>query len=223
MARMTEAEWTTSNDSYRALKPCRKIIRYHPRKGRLFAVACCYRIWNRLTDERSRKAVETAALHAEGLATDHQLQAAEARASVAHADAYRLRGKAGACPEWAAQFAASLDAWFAATRASNFAYVAAGDPVSEPGPEKKVQADLARCIFGPLPFRPVAPDPVWLAANVKQLAQGIYADRAFDRLPLLADALEEAGCTDADILAHCRGPSPHVRGCWVVDLILGKQ
>jgi hypothetical protein len=47
--------------------------------------------------------------------------------------------------------------------------------------------------------------------------------RALDRLPILADALEEAGCTDADILAHCRGPGPHVRGCWVVDLLLGKE
>jgi hypothetical protein len=55
------------------------------------------------------------------------------------------------------------------------------------------------------------------------LAQAIYDDRAFDRLPILADALEEAGCDTADILAHCRGPGPHVRGCWVVDLILGKQ
>jgi hypothetical protein len=55
-----------------------------------------------------------------------------------------------------------------------------------------------------------------------KVGESIYADRAFDRLPILADALEEAGCTDADILAHCRGPGPHARGCWVVDLILGK-
>jgi hypothetical protein len=55
------------------------------------------------------------------------------------------------------------------------------------------------------------------------LAQGIYDERAFERLPILADALEDAGCTDAAILVHCRGPGPHVRGCWVVDLILGKQ
>ncbi len=55
------------------------------------------------------------------------------------------------------------------------------------------------------------------------LARSIYDDRAFDRLPVLADALEDAGCTDAAILDHCRGPGPHVRGCWVVDLILGKS
>jgi hypothetical protein len=76
-------------------------------------------------------------------------------------------------------------------------------------------------IFGN-PFRPVTHDPFWLTSTVLQLAEGIYADRAFDRLPILADALQDAGCEDADLLEHCRGPGPHVRGCWVVDLVLGK-
>jgi hypothetical protein len=84
---------------------------------------------------------------------------------------------------------------------------------------------LIRDIFQNL-FRPVAVDPSWLAWNdgtVVKLAQAIYDDRAFDRLPILADALEEAGCDNADILAHCRQTGEHVRGCWVVDLILGKR
>jgi hypothetical protein len=75
------------------------------------------------------------------------------------------------------------------------------------------------------PFRTITVDRSWLTwhdATVRKLAQGIYADRDFDHLPILADALEDAGCDNADILAHCRGPGPHVRGCWVVDLILGK-
>jgi hypothetical protein len=55
------------------------------------------------------------------------------------------------------------------------------------------------------------------------MAQAIYNDRRFSDLPILADALEEAGCTDPDILTHCRGPGPHVRGCWVIDLLLGKE
>jgi hypothetical protein len=83
---------------------------------------------------------------------------------------------------------------------------------------------LCRCIFKN-PFRPASLDPGWLAWNdgtVVKLARSIYEERAFDRLPILADALEEAGCTDADMLAHCRGPGPHVRGCWVVDTLLGK-
>jgi hypothetical protein len=69
-------------------------------------------------------------------------------------------------------------------------------------------------------------DPRWLAFNdglIGQLAQAISDDRAFDRLPILADALEDAGCDNADILDHCRMPGEHARGCWVVDLILGKE
>jgi hypothetical protein len=88
--------------------------------------------------------------------------------------------------------------------------------------ERMVQANLLRDIFGN-PFRTVANDRNWLTLTVKQLSAVIYADRAFERLPLLADALEDAGCTDATLLEHCRGPGPHVRGCWVVDLLLGKE
>jgi hypothetical protein len=82
-------------------------------------------------------------------------------------------------------------------------------------------SNLLRCIAGN-PFRPVVCEPPWRTSAVVGLAEGIYADRAFDRLPILADALEEAGCDSADILAHCRGGGPHARGCWVVDLVLGK-
>ena len=69
-------------------------------------------------------------------------------------------------------------------------------------------------------------DPSWLKwknGEVKTLSQSIYDDRAFDQMPELAAVLEEAGCTDTEILSHCRGPGPHVLGCWVVDLILGKE
>jgi hypothetical protein len=83
-------------------------------------------------------------------------------------------------------------------------------------------AGWLRCVFGN-PFRPVAADPSWLTPTVVALAYAIYADRAFDRMPVLADALEEAGCDHHDVLAHCRGDGPHVRGCWVVDLVIGKS
>jgi hypothetical protein len=66
-------------------------------------------------------------------------------------------------------------------------------------------------------------DPSWLTTTVIALSQGIDNEQAFDRLPILADALQDAGCDNADILDHCRGPWPHVRGCWVVDLVLGKE
>jgi hypothetical protein len=84
---------------------------------------------------------------------------------------------------------------------------------------------LFRCIAGN-PFRPVTGNPAWLAwsgGTTPRLAQAIYDERAFGRLPVLADALEDAGCADAEILGHCRGPGPHARGCWVVDLLLGKE
>jgi hypothetical protein len=80
---------------------------------------------------------------------------------------------------------------------------------------------LLRCVFGN-PFRPLTVHPMWQSATVGSLAQAIYDDRAFDRLPILAGALEDAGCDNADILNHCRQPGVHVRGCWVVDLVLGK-
>jgi hypothetical protein len=124
-----------------------------------------------MTDPRSRAAVETAAQYAEGLASQERLGAAADAAKDAHADAFRSRGKVGACAEWAAQFAASPDAWFAASRASNFAYVATGDGVLESGPEHAAQAHLLRCIFGPLPFRPVPFDKSCVNAAVLQLAQ----------------------------------------------------
>jgi hypothetical protein len=89
----------------------------------------------------------------------------------------------------------------------------------------EMQTAQLRCMFGNL-FRPVTIAPAWLRwndATVLKLAQSIYDSRDFSLLPILADALEDAGCDNADILAHCRGPGPHVRGCWVVDLLLGKS
>jgi hypothetical protein len=90
---------------------------------------------------------------------------------------------------------------------------------------RKDQAILLREIFGN-PFRPASIRTRWRAWNdgtVAKLAQGIHEERAYDRLPILGDALEDAGCGNADILNHCRRPGPHVRGCWVIDLLLGKE
>lgn len=90
--------------------------------------------------------------------------------------------------------------------------------------ERPKQLHLFRDVFCN-PLRPVSLKRTWLTWNdrtVVKLAQFVYEDRAFDKMGLLADALEDAGCTDADILTHCRGAGPHVRGCWVVDLLLGK-
>ena len=88
--------------------------------------------------------------------------------------------------------------------------------------EGKAQADLIRDIFGN-PFRPATFDPSWLTSTVTALAAQMYDSRDFSAMPILADALQDAGCTSDDILNHCRGDGPHVRGCWVVDLVLGKE
>jgi hypothetical protein len=88
--------------------------------------------------------------------------------------------------------------------------------------EAEQQTILARDIFV-APFRSVTVDPAWLTSTVVALAEGIYTDCAFDRLPILADALEEAGCGDHGVLSHCREGGQHVRGCWLVDMVLKKS
>lgn len=88
--------------------------------------------------------------------------------------------------------------------------------------ELGAEADILRDIFGN-PSRPAVIDPVWLTPGVITLAQSIYYERAFDRMPFLGDALEEAGCDKLDILDHSRSQKQHFRGCWVIDAILGKS
>lgn len=86
--------------------------------------------------------------------------------------------------------------------------------------QSRGQAEIIRCIFGN-PFRP--PMQVeWRTPTTVALATAIYEERRFGDMPILGDALEEAACTDAVILDHCRGPGTHARGCWLVDLLLGK-
>jgi hypothetical protein len=91
---------------------------------------------------------------------------------------------------------------------------------------KKAITRLIRDIFG-FPLRPdttiTGSALTWSDGTIPKLAQAIFNERAFDRLPILADALEDAGCTNGAILDHLRGPGPHVRGCWALDLILGKE
>jgi hypothetical protein len=81
---------------------------------------------------------------------------------------------------------------------------------------------LLHCVFGN-PFRPVTFSPSWRTDTVVSLAAQMYESRDFGAMPILADALQDAGCDSDDILNHCRGDGPHVRGCWVVDLVLGKE
>jgi len=94
------------------------------------------------------------------------------------------------------------------------------------GQEEVAERHLTRVVhdvFGPLPFRHVPISPDWLTPTVVALARGIYAEKAFDRMPILADALQDAECDDDEVLTHCRREGwEHVRGCWVLDLVLGR-
>ena len=98
------------------------------------------------------------------------------------------------------------------------------DPTAWDG-ERAAQCHLLRCVFGPLPFRAAKLDPAvlgWRDASLVTTARRIYERREFQFLHLLAQVLEEAGCKDSDLLNHCRQPGVHVRGCWVVYLLLGN-
>jgi len=95
-----------------------------------------------------------------------------------------------------------------------------GDGI-DPGGESAAHAAALRDLFGN-PFRAASFSPEWRTEAVVGLARGMYESREFSAMPVLADALEDAGCADDDILSHCRGQGPHTRGCWVVDMVLGK-
>jgi hypothetical protein len=82
--------------------------------------------------------------------------------------------------------------------------------------------DLLAEVYGPREGG-VTFSPAWQTSTAVALARGMYETRDFAAMPILADALEDAGCDNADVLAHCRGDGPHVRGCWVVDRVLGKS
>jgi hypothetical protein len=104
-------------------------------------------------------------------------------------------------------------------------FLADGSQACEPNPENAALAGLLRCIF-PNPFRPLPViDPCWLAWNdrtITRLAEAVHAG-ASDERPILADALVDAGCADLELLAHLRRSDTHVKGCWVIDLLLGKK
>jgi len=205
------------------------------RKHRLFACACCRMIWERMTDTRSRRAVEIAEQFVDGFATEEECQRAADEAFEADLMTLGREDNGRGAAAFAAFDAANLEEGNRPLQAPGSvmytaAFVAgypwdAGKQTQRQAARLEIerkQADVLRCIAGN-PFRLVSVQPRWLASTVHSLAAGIYAERAFDRMPILADALEDAGCDHADILNHCRGDGPHVRGCWVVDLLLGKE
>lgn len=221
---MTEAKWLACENPGRMLLWSEN--KATMRKLRLFACACCRRIWPLIRDDRLREMVEVAEGIADGVvsATGEVFRAAQQAAFDAlntTKGAARLAARAvieAAYSVWSPDLALRV-----AMTAKDAKY--ADDRITR-RLEEHAQAGILREMVGPLPFRPSTLDPAcleWSDGTIRRVGQGIYDDRAFDRLPILADALEEAGCRDADILGHCRQPGLHVRGCWVVDLLTGRN
>lgn len=218
---MTEQEWLTCTDP----EPMVQFLRgkVSDRKLRLVAVAVS-RLWgNELNDDGfGHQVVEVAERYADGLATEHE-RAKWHYAAYENYDQVRWDdGRNRTAFAHAFNCAIHHDCTFAARYVSS-GWQGAGD-------KYPCRANTAHCvIFREIignPFCPLVVDPSWLTWNdgtVVALAQKIYAERDFDCLPILADSLEDAGCTSEGILNHCRQQEGHVRGCWVVDLLLGKQ
>jgi hypothetical protein len=183
------------------------------RKLRLFACASCRRIWDLLPEGPSRRAVEASERFADGEigADDLQRSWAAARRLVA-SDEARVGG-------WNRLTAAEMEARDTARAA---AWSAAHSVVADSSPdERKAQADLLRDIFHP--SNQLVLQPSWLSDEVKALTQQMYEKRTFERMLALGDALAKAGCQDGEVLDHCRGSGLHVRGCMVIDLLMGRQ
>jgi hypothetical protein len=215
---MTESEWLAATDPRPMLEFVRDKV--SDRKLRLFACACCRAV--RATEHLGPGwAVAVAERYADGLASDEDL--VSARRGVPFPDNFS---------EWVLRLSAYDGAW------EGVGYVTSAIDLIKIDPDAlrhfplplddlvKRTVLLLRDIFGPLPFRPmtIAPDVLaWNDGTVRRIAEGIYEEPAFDRLSVLADALRDASCDAEELLTHCRSEGPHVKGCWAVDLILGRR
>jgi hypothetical protein len=215
---MTEVEWRTCEDPRQLLNFLKR--KTSDRKLRLFACACCNLYSSNFRDESEMQALEVAERYAEGLANEAE------REEACHAVFENTMDEEGnfSCTVEATApdaFVAARGVCHFAQNLAHFGQLTTRDIIEELRP----LAVLLHDVCGN-PFRRFQVSPSWLcwnAGTVRRIAQALYEERAFDRMPILADALEDASCDNADILAHCRGPWPHVRGCWVVDLLLGKK
>jgi hypothetical protein len=220
---MTEEEWFACADPDLLLRSLPGPA--SPRKLRLYGCACVREVWQFLLYEGSRSAIEIVERYVDGEATADELDRARSLAERAAAQSLphgQYSGTAYAASAQAAQSVAVL-AWNVTDVALTIRRGLASNVLPEITDRK--HCHILRDVFGN-PFNPVMIDPAWLTWNdhtVPKIAMAIHYDRAFDRLPILADALEDAGCDNADLLSHCRSGGEHVRGCWAVDLLLGKS
>ncbi|VTR94744.1 Uncharacterized protein OS=Sorangium cellulosum (strain So ce56) GN=sce5710 PE=4 SV=1 [Gemmata massiliana] len=221
-APVTETQWLVAGSWFPVCEAVQR--RQNARKMRLFGCACCRRLGNLLTDERSFSAIEVAEQFADGAAKRTALVAAQA---IAHAAVNELGqteykwepdGWAANAVAMVVHGTAKIYFQLTATRAAE-AIGQAG--VRTNAAERAIQFGLLRDIFGN-PFRPAIFSPSWRTSTTVALAAQMYESRDFSTMPILADSLQDAGCDSAEVLDHCRGGGPHVRGCWVIDLALGK-
>lgn len=227
---MTETEWLAAKSPHLMFNFLGRTL--SPRKLRLVGIACCRRLRSLMAIEECCEAVMLAERLVEGEATTEEVALLREQMKTEY---LALNQRKRHTRMWCVGAARNLlqdddsylrgDPIWAGDADLLRAYASASSSVTN---ERKhdenhqAQAGLLRDIIGN-PFRPVVADPSWLTSDVIALAQGIYEDRAFDRMPILADALQDAGCDNEDVLSHCRQPGEHVRGCWAVDLILGKS
>jgi hypothetical protein len=245
---VTEQEWLTSGKWLDLWSHSSEVGLRTERKTRLFAVAVCRQFIHRLVNPRYRHAVEVCEAYADGRATEDELRDASDAARfcgpvidgqwTAVCRAASTAAHFICIPKYPDGFRptefATLVHGFEALIAAGLMPDDAPDedtPVFRDHPilieglatGKRIQADILREVIGN-PFRPVALDPAWLTDTVLALAKQMYESRDFGAMPILADALQDAGCTNEDVLSHCRDAgATHVRGCWVVDLLLGKK
>jgi hypothetical protein len=230
---MTEQEWLTSTHPWGMITFAESVS--GKRKLRLLTCAFCRQVLNPFAPRFADRALTAAEAFADGeidAAMLARVRERLARAFSGASDAADLgtgylMHLMDACM-WAfcrpeqETLAVGKASLAAARAAADVPWPATGELHRGCPAELAAQADLGHDIFGN-PFRPVGLASAWLTADVIALARGMYASRDFSAMPILADALQDAGCDDEEILTHCRKPREHVRGCWVVDLLLGKK
>jgi hypothetical protein len=215
---MTEAEWLACEEPRTLWEfVCGKAS---DRKLRLFSAASFKRLLRALPDPRQQRGVEILEQMAEGTVTANKRR--ETVTDVRHAIPPDDWVDTQPAIDHLHYVALMLYREFVSSSIATHALSATAG-LANGDAERKEQAELLRDIFGN-PFRLVAFDPAHLTSTAVALASQMYESRDFSAMPILADALQDAGCDNDDILNHCRDPKQvHVRGCWVVDLVLGKS
>jgi len=221
---MTEKEWLASTDPRDVLIPVLRKNKVSERKLRLILCGICRVHWWMFLNTTCRAAIGVAERFADGMASHAELQSA--RASVP-GHLIRLSDKlAYATAEHRAYLGLSPQEQLRVQTAHYYVRCALVSnlevPVGGEPEEKRTQCDVFRELCRN-PFRPVAIDRSWLKHEARELAERVYRKGEFDRLRELGDVLERAGCTDREIQEHSRKPAPHIRGCWLVDLILQQS